>query len=80
LCIFLSAAAARPEAEIDILEADAKVEYPTGITFSIEAKSDTQIRTLELEFGLTGRDCTPDLNVVVPENFSTTDHVDLTWK
>jgi hypothetical protein len=32
-----------------------------------------------LEYGLTGRDCTPDVNVVVPEDFSPTGHVDSRW-
>jgi hypothetical protein len=79
LSILLSGAFARPEAEINILLADARVDYPVGISFSIEAESGSQIRTLELEYGLTGRDCTPDLNVVVPGDFSPTGHVDLTW-
>ena len=76
---FLSAAAARPGAGIDILASDARVDYPVGITFSIEAESESQIRTLELEYGIADRDCTPDLNVVVPGDFSPTGHVDLAW-
>ena len=34
---------------------------------------------MELEFGLTGRDCTPDRNVVIPEDFSPTGYADSEW-
>ena len=77
--LLLSAAVSRPAAGIVILEAEARVEYPSRIIFSIEAESESQIRTLELEFGLTGRDCTPDLNIATPKDFSPAGHVDLSW-
>jgi hypothetical protein len=78
LGLLLSAAASKPPA-IELLRADAFVEYPLEITFQIEAESDVEIRLVELEYGLIGRDCTPDLNLAVPEDFSPGKRVDLGW-
>jgi hypothetical protein len=77
--ICMAAAASRPAADIRILDDGAAARYPIRIVFSIEAESDAQIRVLELEYGLIGRDCTPDRNIVVPEDFSPTGHVDSKW-
>jgi hypothetical protein len=66
----LLAGAPKPPPAIDITRADARVEFPEGITFSIKARSDSRIETLELEFGLAERSCTPDVNLVVPDAFS----------
>jgi hypothetical protein len=78
LAALLSAAAAEPPA-IRVLASAADVDFPSGITFSIEAESDSEIQVLELEYGLTGRDCTPDINVVTPKNFTPAGHVDAEW-
>ncbi|MBN2084999.1 MAG: hypothetical protein JW748_07210 [Anaerolineales bacterium] len=78
LGLLFTAAAARQEAEIFIRGTGARVDYPVGILFRIEAESESQIRTFQLEFGLTGRDCTPDLNIVTPKDFSPAGHVDPT--
>jgi hypothetical protein len=77
--IWLSAAAAKTTAPITILQADAAVTYPTGIVFSIEARSDAVIRTAELEYGLVGRDCSPDILVAVPDKFSPDAQIQASW-
>ena len=77
--LFLSTAASDLPPAIDILRADARLDYPLEITFSIEAESDSELRTVELEYGLTGRDCSPDINLAVPEDFSPAKGVDLEW-
>lgn len=79
LVFLLSVAAAKPPPEIHIIDSEAYVDFPAEITFAIEAESDEEIQTVELEFGLTGRDCTPDVNVMAPEDFVPTGHVDTDW-
>jgi hypothetical protein len=79
LMVLLSIAAAKPPAAIHVVDASAYVDYPADITFSIEAESESEIRVLELEYGLTGRDCTPDVNIVVPEDFIPAGRVDAEW-
>ncbi len=75
----LSIAASTSPPAIHIIDSDATVDYPAEITFSIEAESDVEIQILELEFGLSGRDCTPDINITAPEGFIPTGHVDAEW-
>jgi len=79
LGFLLSAAAAKSAPSITITSAAAEVDYPQEITFTIEAESDAEIRILELEYGLTGRDCTPDVNVVIPEDFVPGKEIQVEW-
>jgi hypothetical protein len=79
LGFLLAAGAPKPPPAIDISRSAAKVEFPETITFSIKAASDSPIQTLELEFGLTGRGCTPDINLVVPDDFSPATEINLTY-
>lgn len=77
--IWLSAAAAKTAPVITIVHADAAVTYPTRIDFSIEAHSDAVIQTVELEYGLVGRDCSPDILVAIPNKFSPNKQIRLSW-
>jgi hypothetical protein len=79
LPFLIGAAAAESPHNITILRAEAKIDYPLDVTFTVEAESDSEIRVLELEYGLTGRDCTPDVNIAVPEDFSPGEYIDLEW-
>jgi hypothetical protein len=79
LGIWLSAAAAKTTPPITIVHADAKVSYPTQIEFSIEARGDVEIRTAELEYGLIGRDCSPDVIIAIPETFTPEKQIRLSW-
>jgi hypothetical protein len=79
LAFLASAAAALPPSDIEIVRAEARVEYPSQVTFSLEAESGSEIQTAVLEYGLTGRDCTPDLNLAVPEGFSPGRRIDVEW-
>jgi hypothetical protein len=38
-----------------------------------------EIRTVELEYGLVGRDCSPDVVIAVPEDFAPEDSVKVQW-
>jgi hypothetical protein len=77
--IWLSAAAARTAPSITILNADATATYPTQIVFSIAARGDAEIQTAELEYGLAGRDCSPDIIVAIPNDFTPGTQVNLSW-
>jgi hypothetical protein len=79
LGFLLSAAAAKSAPAIHVINADAELNYPEKIVFTIEAESETPINVLELEFGLTSRDCTPDVNIIIPKGFSPSGHVDEEW-
>jgi hypothetical protein len=81
LGFFLLAGSPEPPPAIDITRTDAKVNFPESITFAVSASSDSRIETLELEFGLNGRDCTPDVNLVVPPAFSPAAEINVqyTW-
>jgi hypothetical protein len=79
LGFLISAAAAEPPPEIAILSAEAKLDYPVEITFALEAESDAEIRTVELEYGLIERDCTPDINLAIPDDFSPDSRIDVEW-
>jgi hypothetical protein len=77
--LWLSAAAAKAPAAITIVRAAAETAYPTEITFSIEARSDVEIRSVELEYGLTGRDCSPDVIIAIPDHFVPGTSVKTQW-
>ncbi|MBN1440071.1 MAG: hypothetical protein JW929_11740 [Anaerolineales bacterium] len=77
--LLVGAAAPKPPAAIRILDSDVDVDYPAEFTFSIEAESDVTIQTVELEFGLIGRDCTPDVNIMTPEDFEPSGRIDAAW-
>jgi hypothetical protein len=79
LAIWLSAAAATVFAPITIVHTAAEVSYPNRITFSVEAQSDVEIRTVELEYGLVGRDCSPDVVIAIPDNFTPGNNIKLHW-
>lgn len=75
----LSAAAVPSPAAITIVRAAAKTSYPTEIVFSIEARSDVEIRSVELEYGLAGRDCSPDVIIAIPNGFAPGTSVKTQW-
>jgi hypothetical protein len=75
----LSATAAKPTLPITIVHADAKITYPTRIEFSIEARGDVEIRSAELEYGLIGRDCSPDVIIAIPATFTPEKQIRLNW-
>jgi hypothetical protein len=78
--IWLTAAAAlKAPVPITIVRADAKVSYPTEIDFSLEARGVVEIRTVELEYGLSGRDCSPDVVIAVPDSFTPGTSVKAQW-
>jgi hypothetical protein len=79
LGLWLSTAAATAEFPIRVLHADAVASYPTRIDFSVEAQSDIQIQTVELEYGVEGRDCTPDINIAIPKDFAPDTHIAVDW-
>jgi len=79
LGIGLWAAAAKAAPPIAIVKADAAVSYPNRIEFSIEARGDAEIRTVELEYGLIGRDCSPDVIVAIPGSFTPSQQINLSW-
>lgn len=79
LGIWLSAAAAATEFPITVLHADAVASYPTRIDFSIEAQADAEIQTVELEYGVEGRDCSPDINISIPTDFAPDTHIQSEW-
>jgi hypothetical protein len=79
LGVWLSAAAPKTSSPITITQADAKVSYPTQIEFSVEARSETEIRSVELEYGLVGRDCSPDVVVAIPDSFTPGNRIQIQW-
>jgi hypothetical protein len=79
LAVGLSAAAVKAPVAITIVRANAKIDYPMRIDFSVEARSDVEIRTVELEYGLIGRDCSPDVVIAIPDNFTPGNTVKVQW-
>jgi hypothetical protein len=76
---FLAAAGFQKENPIEILDVEAKVEFPSRIRFVLEAKSDSEIQSVELEFGLATAACSPDKNIVVPKDFTPSKRISVEW-
>jgi hypothetical protein len=62
-----------------VQRAEAQVDFPNRIVFSLDAQSDMDIQTVELEYGLASKSCTTDVNSVVPDNFSPGKQVSTEW-
>lgn len=61
------------------MQNDAEVVYPTRIKFSLEARGDAEIRIVEVEYGVAGRDCSPDVVLAVPDHVVPGTTVQVQW-
>jgi hypothetical protein len=70
----------QPSAEgLEVLRAEAQIDFPDQIVFSLQAESDVMVEIVELEYGLEQRACTTDLNRVVPDDYEPDVNVNITW-
>ena len=70
----------QPLAEgMEVLGAEAQIDFPDQIVFSLQAQSDVTVDVVELEYGLEISACTTDINRVVPDDYEPDDNVNITW-
>ncbi|MGD8604179.1 MAG: peptidase MA family metallohydrolase [Anaerolineales bacterium] len=66
-------------APVDILANQADLEFPDQITFSLQARGDSQIESIELEYGVDAAACNTDLNRTEPQDFTPGQEIDVEW-
>jgi hypothetical protein len=66
-------------AGLEVLGAQAQIDFPNQITFSLQAQSDATVEVVELEYGLKESACTTDLNRVVPDDYEPDVKVNISW-
>jgi hypothetical protein len=64
---------------LEVLDAQARIDFPNQIIFSLQAQSDVPVEIVELEFGLQEEACTTDLNRVVPDGYERDVKVNISW-
>jgi hypothetical protein len=70
----------QPLAEsMEVLGAEAQIDFPDQIIFSLQAQSDVTVDVVELEYGLEKSACTTDINRVVPDDYEPDVNVNITW-
>jgi hypothetical protein len=68
-----------PAEGLEVLGAEAQIDFPDQIIFSLQAQSDVTVEVVELEYGLEKSACTTDLNRVVPDDYEPDVNVNINW-
>jgi hypothetical protein len=68
-----------PAEGLEVLSAEAQIDFPNQIIFSLQAQSDATVEVVELEYGLKESACTTNLNRVVPDDYERDVKVNISW-
>jgi hypothetical protein len=64
---------------VEILTNQADLEFPNQIRFSLHATANSDIESVELEYGVDAASCNTDLNRTEPQDFTTGQDIEVEW-
>lgn len=77
--LLIAGAPLQGSTQIEIITNQVELQFPDQIIFNLQASSNTEIESVDLEYGVDAAACNTDLNRTEPQDFTPGQQIDAEW-